>query len=494
MNQNRNGQANPKEPVNSKGSADPLGLAADVQPTGRIPAIERISLFGLNHTTAPIEIREQFAVSAEARQRLISRLLSCAVIEEAAVLNTCNRVEFIISLDPRVLSNRPAETERSKIQNLPLGLQVGTPHYHVGVEHSIMMFLEEISGLARDRFRPFIYFYNGIDGAEHLLRVAAGLDSMVPGESEILGQMKAAYDEARQAGATGAVLNPLFQGTFRAAKRVRTKTTVGRQVSSIVSLTRRIARRTFDNLSEKRLLVLGAGDTAELAVKHFHAAGVRAITVLNRTEERAEKIAELFGAECGGLEQITAKIGEVDIVVATALLPAHAGPLVSAAQVAAAAGAAGRCEPLLLLDLGVPRNIAESVRGMPQVALYNIDDLESEVERNVGGQVLELKRAENFIKQELVDIASRLGRTALNSAVEEVRTAIGAHREKQVERALAELRKCGLSESDCKTAVPVLERLFDRAAAEILHNPLSALREAENDEGMLESFRRLFIR
>lgn len=360
---------------------------------------ERICVFGLNHTTAPIELREQFALSEDSRLRLLARLRSCAAIEEAAVLSTCNRVEFIITLNPAVVPERSGE---AKVYNLPLGGESKAPHHLIGIEHSISFFLEEVSGLKRDQFRPFIYILSGGEAILHLLTVASGLDSMVPGETEILGQMKSAYAEAHNAGATGGVLNPLFQNLFRAAKHVRTSGTIGREVSSVVSLTRRIARREFCDLPQRRLLIVGAGDTAELALKLFADAGLKSITVLNRTVEHAQKIAARCGANCGGIERLLDAVHDADIVITAAALPAHAAPLISAEL-------APRAErPLLLLDLGVPRNISESLRGRPGVALYNIDDLESEVKESAAICALERKRAESLIRSESAEISQRL--------------------------------------------------------------------------------------
>ena len=167
---------------------------------------------------------------------------------------------------------------------------------------------------------------------------------MVPGETEILGQLKDAYRQAHDASATGTVLNLLFQGIFRAAKRVRTKGPIGRPVTSVVSLTRRLARRTFSDLAHKKVIVLGAGATAELAVKQFHSAGVRSITVLNRSAGRAEKVAGFYGADSGGMERLPGCIAAADIVVAAALLPSHAAPLVQPEMVI---GANDRKEPHL---------------------------------------------------------------------------------------------------------------------------------------------------
>lgn len=304
-----------------------------------------IAVVGISHHRAPIEVRERFAKPDPAT------LIAQTGAREGVVLSTCNRVEA----------------------------------YLVGDALDLAIF-GDTAYVKRDR-----------EAVEHLFRVAAGLDAMVVGETEVLGQVKSAYQTALDAGRTGRVLNPLFQRAIFVAKRVHTETRINEGGASVPSVAARLAERIFEDLARRRLLVLGAGETGLLTVRAFRHRGLKQIRILNRTIEKAVEAARRFSAESGALDEVDARLPEADIVVTCLDLDQ---PILDARRVVAALDRRAG-DPMLIIDLGVPRNVSGAADESDNVYLFDIDDLETLVSRTMNQREGELGRALEIVSTEV---------------------------------------------------------------------------------------------
>ena len=309
-----------------------------------------IVVVGTNHTAAPVELRERLAF---AREQVPSALMALRVehgLTEAAILSTCNRVEIY------------ARNARSPSSEQALQALSG--------------FLSRHSRVDSEQLVPHLYRLAEPDSVQHLFRVAGGLDSMVLGETEILHQVKQAYELAHASGATGKALNVLFQKALNAGKAVREQTALGRGGLSVGSVSIELAQKIFGNLRAQQVLLLGAGKIGEATLKRLAERGALKLRVLNRSPERAETLAAHYGAVAGGLDELAQALEEADIVLAST---ASSQVILSRAQVVAVMPAR-RHRPLCVIDLGVPRNVDPAVGDLENVYLFNIDDLQGLVD------------------------------------------------------------------------------------------------------------------
>ena len=318
---------------------------------------------GLSYRTAPVEVREKLAVSPGLVRCFGCRLKLAGALREVVLLSTCNRVEvYGVSdrgnLDPRRLFQ------------------------HLAREHF--------------DFAPFLYVHRGHEAVQHLFGVAAGLDSMVIGETEITGQVKQSYQTAHAAGLTGPVTNRLFQTALQTAKTIRSETAIGRGATSVGSVAVELAERIFDkDLASKTVLIIGAGKMGEACVRHLAGKGARAVLVCNRSLEKATALAGEFGGEAIPLSGLLDAMKRADIVVSSTGSPEtildqnDVQPVMSAR----------RNEPLFLIDIAVPRDIASDVQSVPNVYLYNVDHLERIVRENVTVREQELTRCQAIIQE-----------------------------------------------------------------------------------------------
>ncbi|HWP35258.1 MAG TPA: glutamyl-tRNA reductase, partial [Thermodesulfobacteriota bacterium] len=412
-------------------------------------------LVGLNHTTAPVALRERLAVAAERLPALLPRLARAASAREACLLSTCNRVEL--------LADAP-----------------GLPEAEAAAAA-----LAEWQGVEPAQIRPVLYRLEGGAAARHLFRVAAGLDSLVLGEPQILGQVKAAYAAASQAGTTGPLLNRLFHTTFRVAKRIRSETGLGAQPVSVGQAAVELARRIFDDLARKRVLLVGAGEMAEATARHLVGCGVQALCVANRTFERAQGLAAMLGGRAVPFDGLLDAIRDADIVIASAAAEA---PLLDAARVAELMRAR-RQAPLFFIDIAVPRNVDPRVHELPNVYLYNIDDLQAVVAEGLRHRQREAVRAEAIVQEEVEGYLRALDSRAVVPTLVALRRRFEAVRRAELARAAALLRELTPEQ---RAAV---ERLTEGLLAKLLHEPTVALKRAAADaEGPLyaEVLRTLF--
>ncbi len=332
-------------------------------------------LTGLNHRTAPVEVRERLAVSADQLPRALGALRACPGVDEVMLLSTCNRVEVLAQSG----SDTPLE------------------------QRPLVEALCRLRGLDAAALLPHIYTYRGEEALRHLFRVASSLDSMVLGEPQILGQLKEAHAAARQHGAIQTALEPVLARAFAVAKRVRNETAIGRNAVSVSYAAVDLARQIFGDLRPRQALLIGAGKMAELAAKHLRRAGCGRIHVTNRTRARAEQMAALVEGSVIDYETFGARLHEMDIVLASSGAPDY----ILRKDDLKAVLRKRQNRPVFLIDIAVPRNIDPAVDELENAYLYDIDDLGREVEANRQARRREAEEAEQIIQEEVQRLLER---------------------------------------------------------------------------------------
>lgn len=398
---------------------------------------------GINHHTAPLSVREQVAFQAERVRHALTDLTRCKPVQEAAILSTCNRTEVYLAAD---------------------------------APDSAAHWLADYHSLSHHELAPYLYTYPERDAVRHAFRVACGLDSMVLGEPQILGQMKEAARFAEEAGTLGTTLHKLFQHSFAVAKEVRSTTAIGANVVSMAAAAVRLAERIFDRLAEQRILFIGAGEMIELCARHFSAQHPKQIVVANRTIERGLALAQHFGGTAIRLEELAERLAQFDIVVSCTASPL---PILGLGMVERAIRAR-RHRPMFMVDLAVPRDIEIEVGEMDDVFLYTIDDLAQVVESGLESRQAAVVSAEAIIADR-VDVFLRWMATrgavpvirALRDACERARRHEFEHAVKLVARG--------------EDPVRVLDQLSHRLTNKFLHAPTQALSQAENDREELHA-------
>src|SRR6185312_14921913 len=318
---------------------------------------------GLSHTTAPLDVRERVAFAPDALSGALRDLTSGRMVKEAAILSTCNRTEV---------------------------------YFHGGEPASITRWLEGTRQLPAAALSPYVYTLNGDRAITHAFRVASGLDSMVLGEPQILGQMKQAVRAADAAGSLGLVLNRLFQRTFAVAKDVRSQTDIGSASISMAAAAVKLADRIFPSLAEQRLLLVGAGEMIELAATHFAGRRPRSITVANRTLERGNQLAHRFGADSITLTELNERLHQFDVVVTCT---ASTLPIIGKGTLERVVKQRKHA-PVLIVDLGVPRDVEPEASTLDDVFLYSVDDLSEIVKDNLQIRREAVVQAEQMIAEQ----------------------------------------------------------------------------------------------
>jgi glutamyl-tRNA reductase len=413
----------------------------------------RLLTVGLNHHTAPVEIREKAAFAPERLADALRDIRATGAVGEATILSTCNRTEVYCGLDS-------ANDER------------------------IIRWFCEYHRLGRDDMGPFLYRHPDQDAVKHAFRVAAGLDSLVLGEPQILGQMKDAFAAAHKAGATGKILNRLFQQTFSVAKQVRTDTAIGASPVSVASAGVALAKQIFSDLSEQTVLLIGAGEMIELCARHLKENRIGHLIVANRTVERAQLLADLVGgAEAISLAEMPARLAEADIVISST---ASQLPILGKGAVERALKAR-RHRPMFMLDIAVPRDIETEVGELADVYLYTVDDLKEVVQGNLASRQEAARAAEKIIDTQVVDFMHWVQSLDAVPTIRALRETAEALREAELKRAR---RRLAAGEDPQK----VLEQLARALTNKFTHAPTHALKIADHDGNtqLLEAARRLF--
>lgn len=331
----------------------------------------KIFVAGLSYKTAPVELREKLAVHASRLRCQGCRLKLAAGLSEVVILSTCNRVEIY------------GVVEKG--------------------DGNVQQIFQHLCGGPAD-FSPHLFIREEAEAVRHLYSVASGLDSMVLGETEITGQVKLAYEAARDARLTGPVLNRVFQTALQTAKEIRTRTGIGRGATSVGSVAVELAERIFRSLTDKTVMILGAGKMGEACVRHLNKKGARSVLVSNRSHERAQVLAAEFGGRAIRFDDFLTAMVEADIVVSSTGSPHTILHREQVAQVMAAR----RNRPLVLIDIAVPRDIAADVQQLGGVFLYDVDDLEVIVRENVRARAQELARCETIIAGRTAAVLARI--------------------------------------------------------------------------------------
>ncbi|HEX3362666.1 MAG TPA: glutamyl-tRNA reductase [Solirubrobacterales bacterium] len=394
---------------------------------------------GVSHKTAPLELRERLSLTEGRSVAALRELTETETIGEAAAISTCNRTElYLVVSDP------------------------------VQAESEALGVLTRKADIPPTELLGHLYSLRGEDASRHLLRVTAGLDSMIVGEAEIQGQVKRAYELALVEGATGPILNRLFRGALAAGGRARNETAIGERGVSIPSVAVEVAQRALGDLSERKVLMIGAGATAELVARALVARGVDTVFVANRHHDRALGLAERFDGEAIRFETLPEQLVEVDVVVSTTNSPHHIIERDGLEQVMAEREA----RPLVLIDIAVPRDIEPACREVAAVSVYDIDDIQQIVERNAGVREAEATRAERIIEDEL----DRFQRWVASLEVVPTISALRERGDEVVRRVLAENENRWESLSDADRAR--MELMAKAIASRILHEPTRRIRRA----------------
>ena len=417
-----------------------------------------IVLVGLNHRTAPVEVREKVSFTAEQAQRAGEELRARGILEETLVLSTCNR---------------------SEVYGVP-------PESSHECAPGLSTFLSEFHSVRADVLSVSLYHHYDQEAVRHLFRVAAGLDSMLLGEAEILGQVREAYRFAHERGATGPVLNRLFQGALEAGKRVRTETELGTRPMSVASAGVKLAERIFGKLNGHRALVVGAGTISEQVVAHLRDRGVAQLRVMNRSRDRAEDLAKQYDGRVTEWGEWDTALQSPDVVVSSV---SAEEPVLRRDVVERAMAARGN-RALFLMDLGVPRNIAPDVAELYNVYVYNTDDLSEVVQRNRSARESEIPKAQGIVDEHVAKFLSWQASVELVGLMEALRTKMREERAAFI-RARMETMK-HLAETDRAH----VEKLMDEMLEKLLLEPAERLRgerELRRKIQNVEALRDLFL-
>jgi glutamyl-tRNA reductase len=412
-------------------------------------------LVGVNHTTAPVDVRERLAISPARLADATRTLAHQPGIREALILSTCNRVEFLVSHDDE--QQAPTET---------------LPH-----------FLHDYFAVSPDSLTPHLYEFREREAVRHLFRVASSLDSMVVGEPQILGQVKQSWNVAREVGAIGSSaasassLDPLLQRAFSVAKRVRSETQIGSSSVSIASVAVDLARKIFGSLSGKTVLIVGAGKMADLAARHLIQQGAKTLLVSNRTELRAQTIADALRtpAITTGVipfDQLHAESHRADIVITSTGASSSGEPQVFTPHQAREILQRRRNRPMFFIDIAVPRDVDPAVNKVEGCFVYDIDDLQQVAAQNQASRGLEAQAAETIVSREVDRYHQRLGSAPAVEAIKQLQLSAEALRQQELARTAARLSAEPLTPAQ-QAAVDALTRSL---TAKLLHPQLTALR------------------
>jgi glutamyl-tRNA reductase len=413
-------------------------------------------IVGLNHKTAPIEMREKLFFQPDKIGEALKRLLTSYDVNEGVIISTCNRVEVI---------------------GVAYEIEKGT--------WEIKRFLSEYHGIPLEELDEYLYVHTAEDAVQHAFRVASSLDSMVMGEPQILGQVKDAYSRAVHNDTAGVIMNKLFHKTFSVAKRIRTETRIGSSAVSISFAAVELAKKIFGELTGKSSMLIGAGEMAELAARHLLSGGVREIILTNRTYEKAVDMAREFNGTAIMFREFPHYLKNVDIVIASTAAPKF---IIRPDEVHDLMKERKQ-RPMFFIDISVPRNIDPLVNNIDNAYVYDIDDLQGVVQANLKERTKEARKAEAIIEEEIGTFYRWIKSLDVVPTIIALKNCFEGIRKAELEKAASQLEN--LSDKDQQT----LDAMTRAMVNKILHNPITHLKkESDKIEGdlFIDAVRRLF--
>jgi glutamyl-tRNA reductase len=406
----------------------------------------RVLIVGLNHITAEVEVREKLAFDGPKLEQGLLKLKELPSIRETVVLSTCNRVEMYANVkDPSKASD------------------------------DIKGFISEFHGIRPDLLDGALYFHTDRDAVKHSFRVASSLDSMIVGEPQILGQLKDAFEFALQKKTTGVLLNKLMKKSISVAKRVRTETRIAENAVSISFAAVELTKKIFEEIEQKSVMLLGAGEMAELAAKHLLNTGVRELLVANRTYERGVDLAREMGGRAVKYETFLDEMRHTDIVICSTGAPTY---VVNKDQMHAVMKARKQ-RPVFIIDISVPRNIDPAINDMANVYLYDVDDLQGVVDENVLGRKKEAEKAEGIVEEEVETFLRWQSSLDAVPAIVALREKAESIKQQEMEKLFR--KNPGMGEAEREA----LEQLASAITNKLIHSPTTALKEDAEDKDVL---------
>ncbi len=395
-----------------------------------------IIALGINHNTAPVELRERVAFSPEQMANALQQLSGSLTLSDAVILSTCNRTEIYCS-------GKQANTEE------------------------ILTWLSQFHQVSQSQLSQYVYDYHELDACKHVMRVACGLDSLVLGEPQILGQIKQAYAHAKSASAISSLFERLFQHTFSVAKQVRTETDIGANAVSVAYAAVNLAKHIFGQLNDAKVLLIGAGETIELVARHLVEQGVSDMTVANRTLARAETLAEQFNGKVIALAAVPEKLAEADIVISST---ASTLPIIGKGMVEAALKKR-RYNPIFLVDLAVPRDIEGQVSEIEDAYLYTVDDLQMIVGDNIASRTQAAAEAETIVVQQAEDFSTVLRSLSSVDLIRQYRNHCDEIKDELLAKAKSQY-------ANGKAPEKIIEELAYKLTNRLMHSPTNSLKNA----------------
>ncbi len=407
---------------------------------------------GLNHLTAPVAIRERAAIGNEQLNEALLALKNVNTVTEAAIVSTCNRTEIYCGMS------------------------------HVGSE-PVIQWLHRFLKMQHAHFTPYLFQHSDHDVVRHLMRVCSGLDSMVIGEPQILGQIKQAYRDAAAIGTVGPELSPLFQSAFSVAKQVRTDTTIGHSSVSVAFTAVSLARQVFADLSKHTALLIGAGETIQLAARHLQSNKIGKLLIANRTVQRAATLTQEVGGEALALEDLATALPEADIIISSTGSPL---PILGKGAIESALRAR-RYRTMLIIDIAVPRDVEPQVGDLDNVFLYTIDDLHSVIDENRQSRKNAANQAEQIVSNQAELFMRKRRALGANDTIRAYRDATQKISSELVEKSLRKLASGQNPEA-------VLQQLAHSLTNKMMHTPTTRLRQAaeQDDTDLIDAAKSLF--
>lgn len=396
---------------------------------------------GINHKTAPVALRERISFTPDTLEQALTSLLAQPMVQSGVVLSTCNRTELYLSVEQQA-----------------------------DLQEKLVRWLCEYHDLHEDVVRNSLYWHQDNAAVSHLMRVASGLDSLVLGEPQILGQVKKAFADSSRDHTLSSELERMFQKTFSVAKRVRTETEIGTSAVSVAFAACSLARQIFESLSDVSVLLVGAGETIELVARHLREHKVQKLMIANRTHAHAQRLADGVGAEVVALADIETRLVEADIIISSTASPL---PIIGKGMVERALKAR-RNQPMLLVDIAVPRDVEPEVGKLANAYLYSVDDLQTIIEQNMAQRRAAAVQAESIVVQESGEFMAWLRTQSARDTIREYRTQADEVRAELQERALAALRQGADAEK-------VLQELAHKLTNRLIHAPTKSLQQAARD-------------